>query len=144
MSLAMRWLAAAERTELEVRSRLLSQGFSEPDADYVIERLNESGFLSDERVLEREAERASNSLHTGKLKAKQSMLKRGLDEEAVEETVREMPDEAELLKARHILRLKLKPGDAPARAARILAARGFDEEIVRMAVAERFPDLDWA
>ncbi len=144
MSLALRWLAAAERTEQEVRSRLLKKGFFESDINHVVERLNESGLLSDERVLEREAEQAAKSLHTGKLKAKQSMLKRGLDEEAVEDAVREMPDEAELLKARHILRLKLKPGDSPARAARLLAARGFDEEIVRMAVAERFPDMDWA
>lgn len=143
MDLALRWLSAAERTTAELRSRLLGKGFKEADVDLVIRRLESAGLVSDERVLQREAEKASQS-YSGRLKAAESMLRRGLDEDSVLEVVRGMDDEDELAKARHILQLKLRPGDAAARAARLLAARGFDEETVRRAVAERFPELDWA
>lgn len=140
--LAVKWLAASDKTEAELRTRLEQRGFSDDEITSALRDLAQGRWLDDQRVLERETEKSIHQPGIGREKARHALLKRGLDEEAVDRSLDAWSGDEEAVKAEQLLDAKLKPEDPPAKAARILAARGFSEDAIRAALERRFPDWE--
>lgn len=135
LKLAVAWAARADMSCAELRQRLAASGVSEEEAEDVLAKMTARGFVSDERIRLREKEKAAQK-GAGRLKIEAALQRRGV--EPVVETSHQ--DQVEV--ALRVLDERLKPGDGPAKAARMLASRGFDEEAVKEAVLARFPEVD--
>ncbi len=140
--LCVSWLKSSDRTEHELKQRLKKRGVDEATADQALGRLKELGWLSDDRVVQREVELARTRKGQGKLRTRAQLLKRGIDEDQAEKALSESSEEDELARAEAVLNKKLKPDDGPPKAARLLASRGFEEEVIRSALESRFGDWE--
>ena len=140
--LAVKWLAASDKTEAELRLRLEKRGYAAEEIDAALRDLAQGRWIDDDRVLEREMERQQRHPSTGKEKARMALESRGIDPDLVAEELQGWSFDQEFEKATALLMSKLKDGDNPARAARLLAARGFTEEAIRAALDHRFPDWE--
>ncbi len=138
--LAFAIVAQSERTAAELKSKLATKGVGEEDADRVVARMLELGYVSDVRVALNEVERALGRGRESKEKVRARLLRRGLDEALVDRSVAEMAQEGEVARAL-ALAARLGSDASPAKTARYLVARGFDEETVRDVLARVFPDL---
>lgn len=139
-TLAVKWLAASDKTEAEIRVRLERKGFEQEVITSALLELKERRWLDDARVLEREADQARLSPVIGVEKARHKMLQRGLDDDAVAAELENWEPDEEATKAESFLRRKMI--ENPAQAARLLAARGFQEEAIRTALDRVFPDWE--
>jgi len=138
---ALRYLAASERTEAELRSFLSKMGADEQTIGRIVDHCLSKRFLSDARVAERETELAKSRRFDGRLKVAAKLEKRGLDEESLDRLAASYTEADETQAARAWLRLK-KFTD-PAKAARSLASKGFSEDAAKSALSDTFPDVDF-
>lgn len=132
-------LARRDLTLAEAAAALVKKGASPETAHDAAETLARWGLIRDERVAEREAEKAHARRH-GRLRAAMSLARRGLSEEAIQEALADWTEEADAARAREAL--ALRPAKSPAQAARRLASQGFEEEAIRSALDEAFPGWD--
>lgn len=139
LKLCIKWLRSGDLTEAELRKRLLAKHRPDEEIESALEAVKSRKWQSDQRVIERVKETSSQRLE-GKAKIESRLAKRGLGEEEVHEAVQDLDEDSEKDKARACLRLRLKDGDGPAKAARILATKGFDEEVIRSLLDELFTD----
>lgn len=128
-------------TEAELRTRLEAKKLPESQISSALDYVKRKQWQSDERVAERTKELGDLKLH-GKAKIEDKLKQRGLAEEVVSEVLSEIGEEDELAKAQRLLASRLKEGATPSQAARVLASRGFDEEVIRAVLESRFPDWE--
>ena len=76
LSVALKFLKVAERTESELRTHLESKGVLQEDADRVVAMMLARRFVSDERVVEREIELAKGPRKVGRDKVKAKLLEK--------------------------------------------------------------------
>jgi regulatory protein len=125
---AARLLARASLTEAGLRERLVSRGYQPETAACAVTRCRELGYVSDERLAHDRA-RALRMRGAGSLKIADDLRGRGLAEALVAAAVEASRDgEPEISWARRTLERAGEPRGA--RAWRLLAARGFVEEII--------------
>lgn len=127
---AVSLLAKRERTREGLHAALIAKGHGEAEVDAALARVAQLGYLDDAKVAQAQARR---ELATGRSRADvaRRLVRHGIAEDvartatsaAAEETGHD--DEAA---ARELVR---KRGLEGVKAARFLAARGFDEAIVR-------------
>ena len=129
----------AERTTDELSRYLVSHGVEDEDAAVVLARLTELGYVSDGRIASETVRAAQAGRPVGKEKVKAKLLRRGIDENVVDQAVVSLDHAGEVERAM-VLAAKLGTAAGPAKTARYLAARGFDEEAVRDVVERLFPD----
>jgi regulatory protein len=134
---ALRLLRARDRTESEVRDRLLTKGFDEGDVGLVVKSLRDRRYLDDERVAMRAAELAGKGRPKGRRRLEAELLGRGAEESAIEKALGSLGDQLESA----LTALKLRPAKTPERDAAYLARLGFDEETVRAAIERVYGDL---
>lgn len=137
-----KWLSTADRTEVELRERLERRLTPPEVADAALERAKAYGWLDDKRVAERQAEKDRDQRLLGRGRVEQRLLKRGVEPELLEETLRE-PAELDAERAVTLLRSQGKRWDSVAAAARGLASRGYDEEAIRAALDSVFPGWEF-
>lgn len=136
-----RWLAAADRTEAELRQRLEAALFDPATIDAAIEKARRYGWLDDRRIAARQVEKDRKERALGKERIGQRLARRGIDPEQADELLREEPrDEV----ARAVTWLKGRHWASVASAGRALAARGYEEEAIRSALDEVFPGWEFA
>ena len=148
---ALRFLKRQLLSTSELRIKLEKKGFESSEIDSVITDLTKKNFLNDARLAE-DRSRIGVTRKLGRHQVKRKLDQAGIDSEvsrdAVESTY-EYVDEASL--ARELLRKrlnsfsKLKPEAAYRRAVGLLLRRGYDDEIIRPAIAEVLgidPDID--
>jgi len=136
-----RWLAAADRTEAELRQRLEAALFDPATIDAAIEKARAYGWLDDRRIAARQVEKDRKERALGKGRIVQRLANRGIDPEQTDDLLRERPDEEV---ARAILWLKGRRWASVSAAGRALAARGYEEEAIRSALEEVFPGWEFA
>jgi regulatory protein len=126
-AVAQRALARRELSERELRERLARAGTEPAAADEALESLRRVGLVDDERFA---AERARVLAERGKGDAaiRFDLERRGVDSDLVERVLAGL--EPERARAE---RLVSKRGTGP-RTARLLASRGFGEELIALAV----------
>jgi regulatory protein len=130
---AARWLARAARTEAELLAYLVGLGYREATATATVARCLELGYVGD-AVYARDRARALRARGAGSLRIAAELESRGVPEAVVEAAVdesREGQREAAWAgRALARVRLDLEVPAARARAWRLLAGRGFPEDVV--------------
>ena len=141
LDIAARVLARGPRTEAELAARLEKIGYSAAKVAATVERCRELHYVNDAAVAMARA-RTLRARGAGSLRIATELEARGVPDVLVAAAVEEsLEGERESHWARRALaRLHVDPDDrrSRARAWRLLAARGFPEEVV----AEVVPDAD--
>lgn len=166
---AIRLLARRDLSEGEVRTKLLSRDFGEPEVEETISRLRARRYLDDRSLAETVARARARTKHQGPLKIRAHLRRRQIPEElALRAIEAEFPEGTESERALTALR-RLEPssagrpavgGDPAASGAdhrqragrrfRRLVSRGYSREAARRAVLsddhalreERDPELE--
>jgi SOS response regulatory protein OraA/RecX len=138
LDVAARLLTRAARTEADLESRLLARGYSSGTAAKTVARCRELGYVGDERFAHERA-RAMRERGAGSLKIAADLAGRGLPEPLVEAAVESSRDGAsEIECARRVLARTGRPSGA--KAWRLLASRGFPEDVVEDVVGRELDD----
>ena len=135
--MAARLLARRAYTTAELVARLEQKGYRVETAATTARRCVELGWIDDARLAHDRAE-ALRGRGAGSLKIQADLETRGLTPSLIELAVAaSLGEQSELEWARTALaRAKIDPEDAPARAWRLLAGRGFPDEILVTLVGE--------
>jgi regulatory protein len=128
LALATRALARREHSQRSLRERLLRAGVSPEDAQAVIAELRQAGLVDDGRFAQ---ERARVLAERGKGDAaiRYELERAGVGPDELEQALASLEPERERAAG-----LVSRRGASPA-TARLLAGRGFDEEVVAALVA---------
>ena len=138
LDVAARILARAPRTEAELAARLVARGYRETTAERTVARCRELGYVGDERLAFDRARRLRER-GAGSLRIAAELEARGLSAAVVAAAVAESLDgEPELAWARRVLARERVT--RPAQAWRLLAGRGFPEEVVADLVGDPADD----
>ncbi|MEW5737752.1 MAG: RecX family transcriptional regulator [Myxococcota bacterium] len=127
---AVALLSRRERTAAALKTALLSKGHSPEDVDAALLRAQQLGYLDDARVA---AARARKELPQGRSRADvaRRLAAQGVSEDvaetAAEEAAQELAHDDEAA-ARALIAKRRLTG---VKAARLLAARGFEEDLIR-------------
>ena len=128
--MAARLLARAPRTEAELAARLVARGYHPTTASATVARCRELGYVGDGSFAHDRA-RALRARGAGSLKIAADLTTRGLPEALVTAAVDESRDGLpEIEWARRALALADEAVVAGPRSWRLLAGRGFPEEVV--------------
>jgi len=135
LTLALRELERSDRLRSEIESALHRKGIAEPAIARAMSQLERWGFVDDHRVVTDRVE----SLRRRKL-GPQRILAR-LEAQGIEAAgLVTVPLEEQIEEMRALL-AKRPAGDPPAKAARYLAGRGYDEEAIEEVLRRSYPDL---
>ena len=148
LSVALDILSRRDRSELELRRRLLAKEIPEEEIDAVIVRLKELRYLDDRRLAERLAAAAVSSGRGYGIRLALDLAKRGIPRDIADETLAELTaehDERELVQA---LLLRKFPTFDPtvaenrekARVMNFLLRRGFSRSVVFEVMKNPFVD----
>ncbi len=129
LAVATRALARREFSVRGLRERLARAGVEPGDAEEALAALEHAGLVSDARFAE---QRAGSLAERGQGDAaiRFDLERQGVEPELVEETIAGLEPERE-----RAARIVARRGRGP-KTARLLAGRGFDEEITRQAANE--------
>lgn len=141
LSWCLKRLSRSDQTERQLRDSLARRGAEEEEVDQALAWLKARGLLSDQRTGARHVEVARSRRLMGEEGIRSELESMGLDPVAFLSESEE--EEAEEERAKTLLQARLKPGDGPAKAARVLASKGFGEEVIRSVLASRYPELDF-
>ena len=130
LAYAVKLLAGRDKSELKLRAALEKKAYQQPEIDETITRVKSLGYLEEARFAEAKVKEA---LRVGKTPAdiRQRLEREGLTDQVIAATLeREVGASGfePLAAARALLKKKKISG---VKAARFLASRGFDEEIIR-------------
>lgn len=140
---AVRFLGAADRTEAELRQHLERKAVPPADIERVVEWAKAKKYVSDVRVAQRETEIAKSVKLVGRAKTKSRLIKRGANEALVDEAVRHYSEAEEEANALVLVQKRFAPSDDPAKIARFLLGRGFEEDTVRRTLSAYVPGFEW-
>jgi regulatory protein len=136
--LAVRWLAAQDRSEQEIRARLTARGFPQGTINSTLRRLHHLHYLDDRRTALGTAERAARDGH-GSEYVRAQLLAKGVAEALIDEAIAAaFADELQLARRAFTRRYPVPPERQAdrAKAARYLLGRGFPEDVVFAIVGE--------
>jgi regulatory protein len=128
LAVATRALARREHSRRSLRERLLRARVSTEEADEVVEELLRLGLLDDGRFA-RERARVLAERGKGDAAIRFELDREGVDEAEIEAALAALDPERE-----RAAQLVVRRGATPA-TARLLASRGFDEDVVAALVA---------
>jgi len=128
LAVATRALARREHSQRSLRDRLLRAGVSVGDAEAVVAELQETGLVDDARFAEERA-RVLAGKGKGDAAIRFDLERAGVGPDELEAALGTLDPERERAAA-----LVARRGASPA-TARLLAGRGFDEEVVAALVA---------
>ena len=135
---AVRLLSLCDRSENEVRRRLLDSGYPAACVDRVIEKLYEAELLDDEAYAQRWAQ--SRAHKHGRSRIERELTRRGVSREVAQSAVSELSDEEQLADAVRLTGkfLARTQGDFNRslydRTLAMLARHGYDADIARRAL----------
>lgn len=131
---AAKWLERRDFSGAELKAKLVDKGYSDEEVTEALAKALAYGWISDDRLADRQASRSVRMKHS-QARARADLAKRGLPDEPADRI-------DDLSAARALLDAK-RPAD-PAKAARMLGYRGFNEEAIRQVLEERYGDpADW-
>jgi regulatory protein len=138
MDIALSYLSYRMRTQKEVRDKLRQKEVGEEAADYVIQRLQEAGYINDREFAAVYAEELKERL--GKRGIRQKLYEKGIRDGEADETLAGLGGFEDTVRS-HAERLldKYKNDDAykaRSKVFRALLNRGFDADEIKSALAE--------
>lgn len=129
---AISYISKYQKTEKELKDYLIKKGFDEEIVLEVIKKLKEYSFVDDDIYAKNFIK--SKSKKSGKRKLSFELKKRGIDENLINENIKEYVDDSETILPLCEKYLKNKPRDykTKQKAYRFLSSRGFvSEDIIR-------------
>ncbi|MCP9470597.1 MAG: recombination regulator RecX [Nitrospira sp.] len=132
----MGYLAARDRTSLQVRHLLHRRGIPQAQIERVVRRLFQLGYLNDRAYAERWIAGRLARRPMGRERLKAELTEKGIDPATIEDLLRNLPNE--MMLARSALDVLRRTGRemTPIQVARRLRQRGFDEETIRCMMDE--------
>lgn len=125
---ALKWLERREYFSEELRARLLSAGWPEEEVALALATLTEKRLLSDERALEVSLAYRSGKKAVGRIRLQRELEQKGADPSKLSSM--RADDQEERLRAKELLATKFPGTVVIPKAARFLASRGFEEDII--------------
>lgn len=125
---ALKWLERREYFAEELRAKLTQAGWPEDEVSQAVDYVKSKRLLSDERALESTLTSRSGKRAIGRARLTEELEAKGASAEALASVIPD--DQAEIARALELLSLKYRGGLDVSRAARFLASRGFEEEII--------------
>ena len=96
---AAKLLGFCDRSEKEIREKILRKGYSEQECEEAIAFCREYGYINDERFADHFVHDSVELKKLGKSRIKQEMRLKGIEEEVIEEALSFITDEKEMLKS---------------------------------------------
>jgi regulatory protein len=137
LACAIEFLKTRDRSRAEVEAKLAAKGFPNAEIEAVLDRLEYRKIIEDERIAQGIAS-SDAGIGPGRMRAK--MAKLGLDESTVDSALVHFDDETQLTQMRQLITKRKFTVSDRAKAARFLNSRGFDEELVMLAIEREFGD----
>lgn len=103
---AVKLLSFCDRSEKEIREKILKKGYSEADCEEAIAFCRSYGYLDDARYVQHFVNDAVNLKKHGKVRIKQELRQKGIDDSLIEEALACIDDEREMLKTEMERRFK--------------------------------------
>ncbi len=94
---AVKLLGFCDRSEKEIRERILKKGYSEEECDEAVRFCREYGYLNDERFARRFVHDATQIKKYGKMRIAMELRQKGIDESIAQDALDEVCDEREVL-----------------------------------------------
>lgn len=94
---AVKLLAFCDRSEKEIRNKILKKGYSEEECEEAVKFCREYGYLNDERFAEHFVHDATRLKKLGKARIAMELRQKGIDEDIAREALEEADDEREIL-----------------------------------------------
>lgn len=135
---SLRLLAHKDRSETDIRNRLLQKGYDEETINEVIKRLNSLGYIDEENLVNRLISVAINEKNYGRYSLKPFLVSKGINEKLL--SVLNIPDEAYIKSAKKFIDKKKRLFDSLGdeecknRLIQMLLRRGHDIETIKMAL----------
>lgn len=126
---ATRLLAATDKTRAQLLAALASRGYGEAEAKHAADRAQALGYLDDGRVAQRLAREALDDGWAGEALVARLAAK-GLDDALVQAAVRAAIEASGWAPRDAAVRLLAARKLSGAKAARFLASRGFEEDVI--------------
>ena len=130
---ATRLLASTDKTRAQLAAALIRRGYPEPEIEEALTRATALGYLDDSRVAQRKARAELQAGWAGEALLARLTLA-GLEESTARVAMQDAIDEAgwsALPAARKLVAARKLEG---AKAARFLASRGFEEDVVERVI----------
>ncbi len=142
---ALRLLSGREYSRAELARKLLPFEEEPGSLALALDDLQAKGFISEQRVLESVVNRRASKLGVGRIR--QELQAKGLDPQAVSDTVAQLRTTEEARARAVWLKKFVTPAEdaaATARQMRFLAARGFSGDVIRRVVKGGSDEDTWA
>ena len=94
---AAKLLSFCDRSEKEIREKILKKGYSEAECEEAIAFCRSYGYLDDSRYVQHFVNDAVNLKKHGKARIKQELRQKGIDDSLIEEALASINDEREML-----------------------------------------------
>lgn len=94
---AVKLLGFCDRSEKEIREKILKKGYSEEECEEAVKFCREYGYLNDERFAQHFVHDATEIKKLGKARIAMELRRKGVDEETMREALDCIEDEREVL-----------------------------------------------
>ena len=128
MEEALRYLAQRTHSASELRARLV-QKHDSAAIESVLTRLESTGLVSEQRVIDSLTVRYSAKRSVGDSRLRDQMQKCGIPSEKIDQII-ESSFAPETVRATELVREQYKAATSPAKIGRFLYSRGFDESTI--------------
>jgi len=126
-------LKVRERTEYELRQGLATRGYAEADAEAAISRMRALGYLDEQRTAQARARRGFEE-HRAVADVAARLARSGVEEGVIAQAVKAAAVESGHSDEAAARALVVKRRLSGQKAARFLASRGFEEDLIRKVV----------
>lgn len=133
LSRAMNWLTASYRSESELRRYLLERKYSPKVAEYVVGKLKEYNFLSDENLAKQVVEYGQKKM--GVYKMRQKLMEKGVARDVIDAALETLEPQDDVCYAMAVKKLgnMERTRENMAKVYRFLAGKGFDFDTIKRA-----------
>lgn len=138
MKRALERLSRSDVLESELRGSLTRNGFRAETVEKVLVDLRARRLINDTKTINSLIAQRTGKRAAGIEKMRFELQAKGAPEELIEQSLSEITPESQIENMRALLRVKSKPGDGRAKAARLLLSRGFDEDAIGSVLDEFF------
>lgn len=128
---AMTWMTCSYRSEVELKRYLRERGYSAKVSDYVITKLKEYNFLSDENLAKQFVECGQKKM--GVYKMRQKLMGKGIAKSIIDEALNELEPQYDVCYSLAVKKLGTneRTRENMAKVYRFLIGRGFDYETIK-------------
>ena len=130
---SMNWLTASYRSESELKKYLRDRKYNQDVITYVVDKLKEYNFLSDENLAKTFVEYGQKKM--GIYKMRQKLMEKGISKELIEKSLEEVEPQDDI--CLRMLQKKIgnneRTRENMAKAYRYLLSKGFDYDTIKRA-----------